>query len=140
MNDNLEEAFKDTAQIKEVKVIEENKEADGMHRLWYFRSKSPMMSERDMVGVSIIKPMGEGKELYITSSATHPDYPVKKGTIRISMYDATLAEQVGDDLKMTKYSNFDLGGYIPIRLLNMIIANSSEKQNKQMYEKLQSYA
>ena len=81
-----------------------------------------MMSERDSVTRQIETEISPGKILFITSSIEREDAPLRKGIIRIRVYDASIMEQDGNDLKMTKFSNFDMGGYFPVRLLNMMIA------------------
>jgi hypothetical protein len=39
---------------------------------------------------------------------------------------------------MIKFSNFDLGGSFPVRLLNMIMASSQEKMAQGFYDKLKA--
>lgn len=116
----MESMYTDNPQIKEFKILEQSE--DGKSKIMYMRSKAPMMSEREILMQSDVKEVGPGQELYLTHSVNRDDKPIKKGLIRMTLYDASLVEQDGDDLKLIKYSNMDLGGYFPVRLLNMVIA------------------
>jgi hypothetical protein len=36
-------------------------------------------------------------------------------------------EQVGDDLKMTDFNNFDMGGYFPTKMIGVLVSSISKK-------------
>lgn len=97
-----------------------------------------MMSERDAIAQMKVTRVNENQNLYISTSIEKDEYPLKKEYIRMRFYDATLVEVQGDDLKMIKFSNFDLGGNFPVRLLNMIMASSQEKMAQGLYDKIKA--
>ena len=44
----------------------------------------------------------------------------------MNVSDCTILEEKGNDLVFTKLNTFDMGGYYPPRLLNMVVANLSK--------------
>jgi len=97
-----------------------------------------MMTMRDAVCSMVVKEVEGGKTLYISTSIDRADTPVPQGVIRMTFYDATLVEQVGDDLKLVKFGSFDLGGYFPARLINMLMAKQQDKMGQQLYDKVKA--
>ena len=71
--------------------------------------------------------------LYVSSSIDHKDYPVKDNVVRSEVQDVSRMEQKGNDLVSTKFNTFDLGGYYPPRLLNMVIAAMGKNRVAQFY-------
>lgn len=59
--------------------------------------------------------------MLIISAAEHPDYPVRADIIRMDVFDFTLLSEEGGDLKMQKFQSFDIKGWFPVRLLNMLV-------------------
>ena len=51
--------------------------------------------------------------MYIGNSIKRDDVPLVKDVIRIEIFQATFVEQVGLDIKLTKFFSFDLKGYFP---------------------------
>jgi hypothetical protein len=72
----------------------------------------------------------------VISSIEHPDFPERKGIIRMEMFKASLVQQQGPDIKITEFSNFNMKGYFPMRLLNMVMASAVEKGLGGMQEKI----
>ena len=71
------------------------------------------------------------------NSAEHPDYPPKKGVIRIQMFQALLFWSEGEDCRAIQFQTFNMGGYFPMRLLNMAIGSIMKKQMDSFYPKIQ---
>ena len=64
--------------------------------------------------------------MYLSNSVKHKDYPLKENVVRTSVSGCTILEEKGNDLVFTKLNTFDMGGYYPPRLLNMVVANLSK--------------
>ena len=62
-----------------------------------------------------------GKTLWLMQTTQHPDYPPKEKAIRMYVHKASLFWQDGNDTIGHEVSTFDMGGYVPRRLLNMSI-------------------
>ena len=52
------------------------------------------------------------------------------------MYKASVFYEQDGNLHLTEYSNFDLGGYFPTKLLNMVMANMMSKGMGDLHNKL----
>lgn len=105
--------------LTEFKIVE--KHEDGMPRIFYQKVKMTGMSERESLLRLEKLPQPDGRVLFITSSVEHPDYPITNQVIRMETYKATMAEDTHRGLKSTEFSNFNIKGWFPLRLLNMMI-------------------
>ena len=82
----------------------------------------PLMSDRDNCILFKSIDRADGKMLYEVKTVDHPECPLVKGVIRMTMFKCSLAWDEGSDLKLIEFSNFDMGGYFPARLMNMAMA------------------
>jgi hypothetical protein len=76
--------------------------------------------------------------MYITQTCQHKDYPERPGVIRMEMFKATMAEQKGNDLHVLEFSNFDMKGYFPVRLMNMMLGSMVSKGMNEFYNKIKT--
>jgi len=123
--------------IKEQKFLEVD--AEGVPLKVYQRMKMPMMSEREsLIDNSIRKLDGEyeGRYMWIQKSYEDPAYPVKKDAIRVSMYKAYMLWEEDGHAKAIEFSTFDMGGYFPMRLLNMAFGSMMKKIIEEAYGKM----
>lgn len=58
----------------------------------------------------------------VIESTDYEGVPEIPGVVRIQMFKAVKIEQVGDDIVLTDFSNMDMKGYFPMRLMNMMVA------------------
>ena len=120
--------------LKELTIVERN--AEGYPHIIYSRSKMPMMTERENL-ISMEKvPLDDGRTLFLIRSVEHPKYPVTKKAIRMQYYKASCYQQVGSDLHIKEFSNFSMGGYFPVKLLNMVLASMMAKGITQFVKKI----
>ena len=116
---------KEMKHIRELTVVERT--SDGMPSIIYSKSKMPMMTMRENL-ISMEKmDIDDGRVLFLIRSVEHPKYPITKEAIRMQFYKASCSKQVGDDLHVLEFSNFNMGGYFPTKLLNMVMANMMAK-------------
>jgi hypothetical protein len=120
--------------IKELRVVE--KQPDGYPALMYSRSKMPMMSERENLCSLHKRKLDDGRTLVIVRSVERPEFPRKKNSIRMDMFKASVFVEVDKSIKLIEYSNFNLGGYFPMRLLNMMMASIMSQGMVKFYTKL----
>lgn len=120
--------------IKEFRVVE--RLDDGTPKLMYSRSKMPMMTERENLVEIEKQELADGRTLSIARSVERPEFPRTKSSIRMDMYKASVFYEKDGDLHLTEYSNFDLGGYFPTKLLNMVMANMMSKGMGNLHSKL----
>ena len=116
---DYEEISKSDAHIKNFKVIE--RDASGFISKCYFQMKmGSACSARDSCISMTRQERTDGKFVYISKSIDHPDYPVSKNMIRMDVFSALSAEQVEDGVDFIEFSYFNLKGWMPTRLLNMM--------------------
>lgn len=132
--EGMEQNFKDDPYTKEAKVLGRNEK--GMPNLMYWRMKMTGMSDRDSVISMDHIQLDDGRDVFITKSEEHPDYPVTKKIIRLEMYTAGHCYQEGDALKYTEFAYFDMKGWFPTRLLNLMIGQIASSQMKTMCKKM----
>ena len=66
----------------------------------------------------------------------HPDYPITKKMIRVDMYSASHMYQDGDDMRFVEFAYFDMKGWFPTRLLNMMVGSMATEQMRVMIKKM----
>lgn len=138
MIEHYDDAVKESKTTKEFKVMEEQGKIfkdEFSSMLMYSRMKVPMMSERENLLRSDTIKKGEKKFMFFQNTEDHPDIPVKKGCVRMTIHKAVLVEQVGADIHTTEYSTLDMGGYFPTRLMNMMLS-AMMKNNVPQFKKL----
>jgi len=131
---NIEQNIQNDPAVKDVKVL--SRHQDGMPSTIYYKMKMSMMSDRDSV-VSFEKfDLDDGRSVFITKSIDHPDYPVGGKVIRLEMYSASHIYQEGNDVRMLDFSYFDMKGWFPMKLMNMMIGAMYAQQLKDMAKKV----
>lgn len=90
------------------------------------------MSLRESVCTMEKHEMNDGRTIFITKSIEHPDYPPSKKMIRLDLYTAGHCIQEGEDCRYLEFSYFDMGGWFPARLMNMMIGAVATAQTKEM--------
>ena len=88
----------------------------------YASSKVSMFSERDTLMKAHFHVLGDKKLLFVVYSTEHEDYPIDPKKIRMDYFEATMIEEVDNNIQMTEFSQWNLKGYFPMRLLNMVMA------------------
>ena len=111
----------DDGLIQDQKCLE--KRADGSE-VKYWRMKIPMMSDRDVVSQQWVVEKEGGKFLML-KSVEHKDAPLVKGVVRMQFNAVALLHQVGDNVKQLEFEHYDMKGYMPASLLNMVVAGES---------------
>lgn len=119
-----------------MKVLERT--ADGFPSLFFSVNKMTMMSARESLLRFEKIPQPDGRVLYITSSVEHPDYPVTDKAIRIYVFKASMCQEVQDGLIYTEFATFNLGGWFPQRLLNMMMSTMATAGIEKMLEALRN--
>ena len=115
----------------------ENKPDEGYWLMFSESKMGSLASNRENLIEMTLHKMDEKKFIYISKTVERDDVPVKKGCVRMEMFKATQIEQVGDDCVLTEFSNFDLKGYFPSSLFNMVMAQAAKEGMKKFYKKLQ---
>jgi len=65
--------------------------------------------------------------------------PEREGIIRMEFFKASMCEQKGKDIHITEFSNMDMKGYFPVRLMNMMMGSMVSKMMPKMYEKVKAF-
>ena len=112
------------ANLKLFKILEEK---SANEKVFYILSKVPMMSDRDLVMHFKKEQLTDDKMLVVVKSVEHPQDPKTKGAVRMEQYKASLVETIGKDIRITEFSNINMRGYFPMRLLNMVMAQAISK-------------
>mmetsp|Transcript_2637 Transcript_2637/g.4098 ORF Transcript_2637/g.4098 Transcript_2637/m.4098 type:complete len:185 (+) Transcript_2637:588-1142(+) len=135
--ENYVKEFDKKNMIKEFRFVER----DPKHSVVYVRSKAgALASDRENLIESFIYKMeGEfaGRYLIIGKSVERDDVPVAKGCIRMEQYKATMLwNDDAGDMHMTEFSSFDLKGYFPKALLNMVMSSMAQQSVTQFGNKM----
>lgn len=121
-----------TTLLKELKVIG----SEGEHQIdIYFQVKVPLMTTRDLVLRCQRFPLTDDSYYLTTQTITHPDYPPRKGIIRMFSYLGAYIRPdpaVPGNYLYTEISNFDMKGSMPVKLLNMSLASEASKEMKNL--------
>jgi hypothetical protein len=125
-----------TDNVKEMRVIKENGPND---KHLYIRMKmGGFISDRDNVLRKTVKDLEDGSTLMTVESADC-NVPEVPGVLRMEMFKTMKIRQDPeklDDLLITDFSNFDMKGYFPARIMNMVLGSMLPKMEKEMMQKL----
>jgi hypothetical protein len=125
---DIEKNLKADSSIKEFKVI--TKHPDGTPAQFYWKMKMVGIPERDSVCSFETHELDDGQKLFVTKSIEHPEYPTNKKSIRLDLYTAGTCQQEGDNMRYIEFAFFDLKGWFPPRLFNLMIGTQAIKQVK----------
>lgn len=131
---NFENESHSDTNIKEYKVLE-NKD-NGRLKVIKTRSYIPMMMDRVNIVLATMKKMPNGQTLIIQRTMDHPDFDSTEDMVRMDVFKATLLTQDKHDLHIIEFSQVNMGGYFPARLLNMVMSVSVHKFVKSFYAKI----
>lgn len=134
---NIEKYQNKAEHVLEQKVLE--KHEDGMPAKSYSRFKMPLMSERESLirmKMDRLKGEHEGKLMFYMYSTDDPAYPEKKDVIRINIFQGFLFSEDGDDCRAISFNTFNMGGYFPMRIMNMAFGSMMKKQLEKSYNDL----
>jgi len=84
-------------------------------------------------------PQADGSILYVASSAEHPDYPITDKYIRMDMFKTSMMTPTDNGLSIVEFSTSNMGGWFPMRLLNMLIGSMMKKGITDMVTNVKKY-
>jgi len=118
-----------------------NNEPEG-NWVMYSRSKiGAMTSDRDNLVQMTINDVDGGKALFQVLQPTElADYPPHDDYVRMVYFKSALYTQEGPDVRVVQFENFDLRGYFPAKLLNMIASQHAKDALMSIYEIVQEIA
>ena len=90
---------------------------------------SGMSVRESVIAIDMIN-LDDGRTFIITKAIEHPDYPITKKMIRVDVYTAGHCYQDGDDTRYLEFAYFDMKGWFPTRLMNMLIGSMASEQLK----------
>jgi len=125
--DNFSNGKLDKEAMANLKLFKMLEEKSANEKVFYILSKVPMMSDRDLVMHFKKEQLTDDKMLVVVKSVEHPQDPKTKGAVRMEQYKASLVETIGKDIRITEFSNINMRGYFPMRLLNMVMAQAISK-------------
>ena len=129
---NIEENTKKVKNVKKFEIIE--RDEDGFPKIMYSLAKIPLMTDRENLCRLSKRDLGDGKTLFITQSIDLPQYPRTKASIRMDLFKASIFFQVGPDLELIEYHTFNMGGYVPAKLLNMTLGSMMQQGLSQFHK------
>lgn len=101
---------------------------DGSCKIIYTLSKAGMMSAREGLMQMSYRELEDGSTLIMTQSIDLPQYPRGKHAVRTSVFKGTIMKTTdAGDLYIEEYSQFNMGGYFPTSLLNMLLSTIIKK-------------
>jgi len=121
---------------RDVEIIDEH------NRIKYWRIKMPMMSQRDNVAQMYTKPMDDGSTFVMSKSVERDDVPEVPNVVRmflfIRSYIRPNKDSPADTIDYTEITHFNMKGYFPARLMNMVIASEAQKEITNTHKYLSS--
>ena len=120
--------------LKEFTKVEEIPEENA--KIYYMRIKMPMMSERDNVMRIFFETRPDGSRFISCTTVDHPKCPIRPGVVRMHSVISALiskSEEIENAYNYTELDHFDMKGYFPARLMNMIIASSVKTEFAKCY-------
>ena len=89
--------------MKEFKIAETD--ANGFPSLIYVAYSFPMLlTDRDSVNRLNFTKIDDKTSLLLCPAIEHPSFPEKEGKVRLKGFSSIIFEQVGPDVKQTKYT------------------------------------
>ena len=98
-----------------------------------------MMSLRETLIEMKAFPQPDGSRLLVMQSVEHPDFPITNKAIRIYIFKANLARNVDGGCFITEYASMNMGGWFPMRLMNMMIGTNMKKGMEEMIKRIGKY-
>ena len=123
---------KDNKAILASEIMEQD--ADGYPTLMYSKNKMPMMTDRENLCRITRKVIDEDTVIYVINSVEHPDKPRSKNAIRTDFFKGSRFKRVGNDIEYEEFATFDLGGYFPMSMLNMVMKSMISKGVEDFYK------
>ena len=100
----------------------------------------PMMSDRDNVMQIHMSPYEDGSQWICLKTVVREDCPEIKGVVRMFIFTRGIVsvnkESPHDTIDYTELTHFNMNGYFPARLMNMVIAAETKKEYGNMYKYL----
>ena len=125
------------AMMKEMRDIEQ---IDDQTKVVYWRFKMPMMSDRDNVMQIHQSETDDGSEFICLKTVVRDDVPEVPGCVRMFMFTRGMVsvnkESPDDTIDYCEITYFNMNGYFPARLMNMVIAGETKKEFGNMYKYL----
>jgi hypothetical protein len=103
---------------------------DDMTKVVYWKFKMPLMSARDSCMKITQSNQGDGT-FFVCETIERPDVPEVKGVVRMFVYTRGYVrpnKELPDTIDYTEMTVMNMGGYMPARLLNMVLASEREKE------------
>jgi len=94
------------------------------------------MTERELLLYIGPSTTPSGLKVVVVKSIDRDDFPVKKGVIRMDYYKVSKVWEEGEDLRIIEFSNFNMKGYFPAKLINMTMGSAAAGQLGQMYQQV----
>jgi len=122
-----------------VKVYEEVERLSPDDKIMYLRSKIPFMSERETIVRMKREKLDDGTYIVtMRSMAEHPKIPVNPSYVRNELLIVRWIKPNAENpsnLDVIAFTNMDMKGYFPSRLMNMAISSMMGKAVKMWYAK-----
>lgn len=78
----------------------------------------------------------EGKYVFFMHSVEDAAYPIKKDVIRIHMFTGMMFWADGNDCRAIQFNTLNMGGYFPMKLMNMAMGAMMKKGMEKEYNDL----
>ena len=132
---HFSEVIKTNPQIRDFKEIE-NREG---YMLFYYAMNMGVMSDRDVVCEVKVQKEANGDFTSIAQSIKHPDYPEVKGRIRMDFLKASRCRDTDGKLEILEFSNMDMKGYFPMKMMNMFMGSAIAKSIPELHKAMTKY-
>lgn len=132
---NFAEVIKTNPQIRDFKEIETREN----YILFYYAMNMGVMSDRDVVCELKMQKEANGDYTSIAQSIKHPDHPEVKGRIRMDFLKASRCRDIDGKLEILEFSNMDMKGYFPMKMMNMFMGSAIAKSIPELHKAMNKY-
>ena len=98
-------------------------------------TKIPMMTKRESIMAMKRMELPSGEVCWLSNTIEHPDYPKNDQYVRIDWFKGMkFSPQPDGSMSVTEFLQFDMGGYFPVSMLNMIQTNAVSKETQELFD------
>ena len=123
--DHMMKNPEDQSHLKKMEILEEVGKVGDDHSSMIVHQvlKMPLMSERESLISWHLRKLEDDKWMSVACSIEREDYPIDPKMIRMDIFKASMFHTKDNNLHCTEFSTFDMKGYFPMRLMNMMMSS-----------------
>lgn len=98
-----------------------------------------LMTNRDALIEVNFSTNDKGELISIVQSIKRDSHPEVKGRIRMEMLKASRCRDTDNGLEVIEFSNMDMKGYFPMKMMNMVMGSAIAKSIPDLHKNMVKY-